>query len=82
MFESVASVFGNRALGVVLSGMGRDGTVGAQRLASTGAVVAVQDRASSVVWGMPGSIVQAGYADAVMSPSEMGRFIARRRRPT
>ena len=81
MFESVAAVFGNRALGVVLSGMGRDGTVGAQRLASTGAVVAVQDRASSVVWGMPGSIVQAGCADAVMSPSEMGRFIARRRRP-
>lgn len=81
MFESVATVFGARALGVVLSGMGRDGAVGARHLANAGAVVAVQDKASSVVWGMPGSVVQGGHAHAVMSPAEMGRFIARRRRP-
>lgn len=81
MFESVAAVYGDRALGVVLSGMGRDGARGAARLAGKGAIVAVQDKASSVVWGMPGSVVQGGHADAILSPSEIGRFIARRRRP-
>jgi two-component system, chemotaxis family, protein-glutamate methylesterase/glutaminase len=80
MFESVAEVFGSRALGVVLSGMGRDGTEGASRLASTGARIFVQDRDSSVVWGMPGSVANAGHASAVLPPDEIGRLIARPRR--
>ncbi|MGK6355542.1 chemotaxis protein CheB [Sphingomonas sp. DT-207] len=80
MFESVAEVFGSRALGVVLSGMGRDGTEGASRLADAGARIFVQDRDSSVVWGMPGSVANAGHASAVLPPDEIGRLIARRRR--
>lgn len=78
MFESVAEVFGNRALGVVLSGMGRDGCEGAKDLIDCGARVLVQDRASSVVWGMPGAVANAGRASAVMPPDEIGRLIARR----
>lgn len=76
MFASVAEVFGARALGVVLSGMGRDGSVGARSLAEVGASVVVQDRASSVVWGMPGTIAGAGAATAVLPPAEIGRLIA------
>jgi two-component system chemotaxis response regulator CheB len=82
MFESVAEVFGSRALAVVLSGMGRDGAEGACRLAEAGARILVQDRDSSVVWGMPGSVANAGHASAVLPPDEIGRLIARRRRGT
>jgi two-component system chemotaxis response regulator CheB len=46
--------------------MGSDGTKGAKPLRDAGAMVIVQDKASSVVWGMPGSAVDAGLADAVV----------------
>ena len=78
MFASVAAVYGARALGVVLSGMGRDGSLGARHLAAAGASVVVQDRGSSVVWGMPGAIANAGEATAVLPPAEIGRLIAER----
>jgi two-component system, chemotaxis family, protein-glutamate methylesterase/glutaminase len=78
MFESVAEVFGARALAVVLSGMGRDGSIGARRLQATGAPIVVQDRGSSVVWGMPGAIAGAGGATAILPPDAIGRLIATR----
>jgi len=78
MFESVAQVFGARALGVVLSGMGRDGCEGAKDLIDAGARVLAQDQASSVVWGMPGAVANAGRASAILPPDEIGRLIARR----
>lgn len=81
MFESVAEVYGSRALGVVLSGMGRDGCDGAHSLIDRGGAVVVQDQASSVVWGMPGAIAGAGIASAVLTPVEIGRLTAARRRP-
>ena len=81
MFDSLADVYGSRALGIVLSGMGRDGCDGAQSLIDRGGAVVVQDRASSVVWGMPGAIASAGIASAVMTPVEIGRLAAARRRP-
>jgi two-component system chemotaxis response regulator CheB len=80
MFESVAEVFGQRALGVVLSGMGRDGCRGAERIRAAGGVVAVQDQNSSVVWGMPGAIAESGLASTIGTPDQLGAFIARRKR--
>lgn len=81
MFASVAAAYGARALGVVLSGMGRDGSIGARDLAAAGASVVVQDRGSSVVWGMPGTIARAGGATAVLPPADIGRLIAMRAMP-
>ncbi|WP_010217423.1 chemotaxis-specific protein-glutamate methyltransferase CheB [Sphingomonas sp. PAMC 26621] len=81
MFDSIAEVYGARALGIVLSGMGRDGSEGARTLAARGGCIVVQDRASSVVWGMPGAVVAAGCACAVLPPVEIGRLVAKRRRP-
>ncbi|KQN25955.1 chemotaxis protein CheB [Sphingomonas sp. Leaf33] len=78
MFASAAQVYGKRALGVVLSGMGRDGSIGAQDLLREGAAVIVQDRQTSVVWGMPGAIASTGAASAVLPPDEIGRLIALR----
>ena len=77
LFRSVAKVCGRRALGVVLTGMGRDGAEGARALKASGARVVVQDQQSSVVWGMPGKVVECGCADAVMPPEEIGRTLAK-----
>ncbi|NNM73646.1 chemotaxis-specific protein-glutamate methyltransferase CheB [Enterovirga aerilata] len=65
-FADVARLFGPAALGVVLTGMGTDGTDGARALVEAGASVIVQDEATSTVWGMPGSIVKAGLARRVV----------------
>lgn len=80
MLASVAEAFGGNAVGVVLSGMGRDGLRGAERLATTGADIFVQDRASSVVWGMPGVVAQAGLATAMLPPFQIADLLARRDR--
>ena len=76
MFESIAEVFGKRALGVVLSGMGRDGAEGARHLVEAGSRILVQDRESSTIWGMPGAVANAGHASAVLPPDEIGRLVA------
>jgi len=81
MLESLAMVYGPRALAIVLSGMGRDGSEGAQRIVDRGGSVVVQDQSSSVVWGMPGTIASNGIACAIMPPAEIGRMIAARKRP-
>lgn len=74
MFAAVAETFASSAVGVVLSGMGRDGVIGAADIASAGGELLVQDAASSVVWGMPGAISAAGLACTVLPPA----FIAQR----
>jgi two-component system chemotaxis response regulator CheB len=76
MFASIAEVFGGGALGVVLTGMGRDGTLGAEELAEAGGTILVQNEATSAVWGMPGSIARAGLASAILHPLDIAGRIA------
>lgn len=66
MLESVAKASGGRMLAVCLTGMGQDGTLGMACVREAGGFVIVQDEASSVVWGMPGSIVEQGYAHLIL----------------
>jgi two-component system, chemotaxis family, protein-glutamate methylesterase/glutaminase len=66
LFASAAEFYGGGVLAVVLTGMGQDGLHGARLLKARGARVVVQDEASSVVWGMPGAVVNAGLADRVL----------------
>jgi two-component system chemotaxis response regulator CheB len=76
MFASVASIYGRGALGIVLTGIGRDGTEGAARLIASGGAVIAQDEASCAVWGMPRSVLEAGLACAVLPPDKIARRIA------
>lgn len=71
MFRSIASVCQGSCLGVVLTGMGSDGAKGATLLRQAGNPVLVQDEETSVVWGMPGSTMSAGAADAIVSIDRM-----------
>lgn len=74
LFSSAAETYGNEALAIALTGMGRDGTEGASHLARRGANIVVQDEASSVVWGIPGSIAEAGLANALLPPEKLGEL--------
>jgi len=78
MFSSVAGAFGKGALGVVLTGMGRDGLEGAQRIVACGGSIIAQDESSCAVWGMPRAVLEAGLACAVLPPDKIARRIASR----
>ena len=78
LFASVAEATGGSALGVILTGMGHDGREGVRALRATGGTIIVQDEASSIVWGMPGAVAEAGLADQILPLSEIGSDIVRR----
>ncbi|TMJ54469.1 MAG: chemotaxis response regulator protein-glutamate methylesterase [Alphaproteobacteria bacterium] len=66
LFASAAQVWGGAVLALVLTGMGADGARGAAAIAAAGGSVVAQDEASSVVWGMPGTVARAGLCSAVL----------------
>ena len=76
LFASVARVFGPRALGVILTGMGSDGAAGLLELRRAGGTALAQDEASCVVAGMPGAAVAAGAVDQVVPIGELAARIA------
>jgi two-component system chemotaxis response regulator CheB len=78
MLEAVAEHFQERAFVAILSGMGRDGSIGARHIVEMGGEIAAQDQASSVIWGMPGSVASAGLASTVASPTGIAARIAER----
>jgi two-component system, chemotaxis family, protein-glutamate methylesterase/glutaminase len=66
LFRSVAQLFGAESCAVVLTGMGSDGCKGALVMAAAGAPIIAQDEATSVVWGMPGAVANAGICSAIL----------------
>jgi len=66
LFASAAQVWGGAVLALVLTGMGADGARGAAAIAAAGGSVVAQDEASSVVWGMPGTVARAGLCSAAL----------------
>ncbi|MBM4001487.1 MAG: chemotaxis response regulator protein-glutamate methylesterase [Planctomycetes bacterium] len=78
LFRSAARVFGSGVLAVVLTGMGRDGLTGGQQIARSGGVVIAQDEATSIVWGMPRAVTEAGVSEANFSLNAIAGEIVRR----
>lgn len=78
LFRSVAAAYGANVLGVVMTGMGSDGVLGAQDIRDAGGDVIIQDEASSVVWGMPGLVHASGLADAAYPLDRLAAEITRR----
>jgi two-component system chemotaxis response regulator CheB len=78
MFWAVSEIYGKRGLGIVFSGMGRDGLVGSARIVDRGGAVFVQNQQTSAVWGMPRAVAEAGLASAMLSPVELARRVAAR----
>ncbi len=66
LFRSAASVYGGNSIAIILTGMGSDGSKGAGILKRTGAPVIIQDKETSVVWGMPGSAHASGCVDQML----------------
>ncbi|MEQ8846156.1 chemotaxis response regulator protein-glutamate methylesterase [Botrimarina sp.] len=76
LFRSVASVYGAKSLGLVLTGMGDDGALGAEKMKQAGAVILAQDEASCVVYGMPRAVVDRGLADVVAPLGRLHEHLA------
>jgi two-component system chemotaxis response regulator CheB len=85
LFESAAAVYGRNVLGLVMTGMGKDGLEGALRIREAGGSVLAQDEASCVVYGMPRAVAEAGVAAASVPLSgiadALGNALGRSARP-
>lgn len=75
LFSSAAEVYKGKSLAIILSGMGRDGTEGMKDLFGQDAFTIAQDEKSSVVFGMPKSVIEKGLVKQVLSMYEMGGYI-------
>lgn len=76
MLASIGRIYGQTSMGVILSGMGKDGLIGAGELSEAGGIVLAQDMTTSVVWGMPGAVANAGLARAILPPDQLAKRIA------
>jgi two-component system chemotaxis response regulator CheB len=77
MFDSVAAVFRDRAIAVVLSGTGSDGSMGVSAIKKMGGTVIAQDEKTSEFFGMPGAAIQTGHVDAVLPLADIPAALIR-----
>lgn len=75
MFRSAGEVFDGAVLGVILTGMGRDGLLGSEVLKSAGAAILAQDEGSATVYGMPKAVADGGLADQILPLADIARAI-------
>lgn len=77
LFRNVADMYADNVLATVLTGMGRDGALGCEAISKRGGTIIAQDKATSVVWGMPGAVVQAGLAGSVLPLEDIASELIR-----
>jgi two-component system, chemotaxis family, protein-glutamate methylesterase/glutaminase len=77
MLRSVVAAYGRKVLTVILTGMGSDGLKGGRIVVENGGDLIAQDEASSVVWGMPGAVAQAGICSAVLPLDDISSYVVK-----
>jgi two-component system chemotaxis response regulator CheB len=75
LLESAALIYGKKAIGVILTGMGKDGTEGLKSIKDSGGITVVQDELTSVVYGMPKNALDTGAADRVIPIDQLGGYL-------
>src|SRR6185312_8238934 len=75
LFQSAADVYGSRVLGVVMTGMGNDGVIGAAHVKARGGHIVTEAESSCIVYGMPRAVVEACVSDRVATLGDMARTI-------
>lgn len=75
MFSSIAEVYKEHSFGVILTGIGKDGLAGSRDIVNKGGVIIAQDRATSVVYGMPSAVAKDGLCSAILPIDEVADFI-------
>ena len=75
LFHSVAKYFGNRAIGIILTGTGKDGSDGLKSIKSQGGITIAQDKITSESFGMPGAAISAGAVDFILPIQDIGPAI-------
>jgi two-component system chemotaxis response regulator CheB len=78
LFQSAASIYGARVLGVVMTGMGADGREGSAWIKAKGGTILTEAESSCIVYGMPRSIVEAGLSDTIVHLDDIARSIVER----
>jgi two-component system, chemotaxis family, protein-glutamate methylesterase/glutaminase len=78
LFQSAAEIYGSRVLGVVMTGMGDDGKKGAAAIKAQGGTVLTESEESCIIYGMPRSVVEAGYSDASVPLASLAEEINKR----
>ncbi|ATX78554.1 response regulator receiver modulated CheB methylesterase [Mariprofundus aestuarium] len=78
LFRSVVDIYGANTLAVIMTGMGQDGMLGCHKVKEAAGQIIAQDKESSVVWGMPGAVAQAGLAEELIPLNRIGAEIVRR----
>ncbi|MFC2135005.1 chemotaxis protein CheB [Bacteroidota bacterium] len=75
LFKSAAEVLGKNAMGILLTGMGKDGAEELKMIKNKGGITIAQDQQSSLIFGMPGEAIQIGAANHIFAPHEIIRFL-------
>jgi len=75
LFKSAAEIYGKGAIGILLTGMGNDGAAGLKELKERGAATIVQDRDTSVIFGMPQEAIKLDAAEFIMTPAEISKYL-------
>jgi two-component system chemotaxis response regulator CheB len=75
LFSSCAQIYGRKTFGIVMTGIGRDGLIGAGRICAAGGIVLTQSRETCAVYGMPRACVEANLSSAQLDPDALRRTI-------
>lgn len=77
MLRSIVAAYGRKVLTIILTGMGADGLKGSQQVIQQGGALVAQDEATSVVWGMPGAVAQAGICNAILPLDDIAAYVVK-----